>query len=163
MFCPLSAEWGNVADWAGAIASFLAVVVALFIAFHESWSLKKERALAANAECLKMAHLKAEVIRLAGEIEAVVDDAFVADRRELDDAIGWEIELRENVEGCRLQLIALQQLAVPDPRLFGIIGRMIAETKYEFDARLRRADLRHRSSQIRKAMAERRGTIAELP
>jgi len=48
VFCPLSADWGNVADWAGAIASLAAVIAALFIAFRESWSLKKQRLLIAT-------------------------------------------------------------------------------------------------------------------
>lgn len=162
VFCPNSADWGNVADWAGALASFLAIGVALFIAFRESWSLKKERDFVANQESLKMAHLRAEVIRLAAEIEAIMDSAFGAGRPDQENIASWQKSIQESVEGCRLQLDALQTLAVPDPRLFGIIGRMIAETKFEFNVIAGGADLPYRIIQIAKSMNEHRQTVAAL-
>jgi len=150
-----------VADWAGAIASFLAVAVALFIAFRESWSLKKERQLAENKQHEAMAQLRAEVIRLAAEIEAITDEAYVKGRPQ-EDVANWQQTLQENVEGCRLQLISLQTLAGPDPRLFGLIGRMIGETSFEFDVERRGAELPYRLIQIGQGMAARREAIVAL-
>lgn len=161
MFCPLSADWGNVADWAGAIGSFLAVVVALWIAFHESWSLKKQRQIDDSQQYLRLAQLRAEVIRIAGEIELLAHDAYGGGRPQ-ENVANWQQTLQESIEGCRLQLIALQTLAAPDPRLFGLIGRMIGETKFEFDVEARGAELPNRLLQIEQAMFARRETIVGL-
>lgn len=161
VLCPLSADWGNVADWAGAIASLAAVIVALFIAFRESWSLKKQRQLDENQQYLRMAQLRAEIIRLAAEIELLAHDAFVGGRPQ-EGIANWQQTLQESIEGCRLQLIALQTLAAPDPRLFGLIGRMIGETKFEFDVEARGAELPNRLVQIAQAMSDRREAIVAL-
>lgn len=161
MFCPLSADWGNIADWAGAIASLAAVIAALVIAFRESWSLKKQRQMDDNQQYLRLAQLRTEIIRLAAEIELLAHDAF-GGGRPVEDVANWQQTLQESIEGCRLQLIALQTLAAPDPRLFGLIGRMIGETKFEFDVKARGAELPNRLLQIEQAMSARREAIVAL-
>lgn len=161
VFCPSSADWGNVADWAGAIASLIAVIAALFIAFRESWSLKKQRQLDENQQYLRLAELRAEIIRLAAEIELLAHDAFGGGRPQ-EDIANWQQTLQESIEGCRLQLIALQTLAAPDPRLFGLIGRMIGETKFEFDVDARGAELPNKLLQLEQAMTARREAIVAL-
>lgn len=161
MFCPLSADWGNLAEWAGAIASLTTVVAALFIAFRESWSLKKQRQFDENQQYLRLAQLRAEIIRLAAEIELLAHDAFGGGRPQ-EGIANWQQTLQESIEGCRLQLIALQTLAAPDPRLFGIIGRMIGETKFEFDVEARGAELPNKLLQIEQAMSARREAIVAI-
>jgi hypothetical protein len=76
MFCPLSADWGNVADWAGAIASLAAVIAALFIAFRESWSLKKQRQLDESQQYLKRKRPVCAVTMRDALIDAPPDDTL---------------------------------------------------------------------------------------
>lgn len=43
MFCPLSTDWGNVADWVSGIGALLAVIVALGISTIDHMRRKRER------------------------------------------------------------------------------------------------------------------------
>lgn len=71
MFCPLSADWGNAADWVSGIGSLLAVGAALWIAFGQERNARRLRRESKNEEHERKAHLIGEVIRLTAAMEAV--------------------------------------------------------------------------------------------
>jgi len=128
MFCPLAIDWGNAADWASAIASFGAVVAALWIAFGQERNARKLRRLSRNKEHERRAHLVGEVIRVTGEIEAAANAGAAL----VDLGGGRNGNLassRDEIEGLRSQLRALQQFQQSDPRIFGEIGRIIHESE----------------------------------
>ncbi|HEY6817683.1 MAG TPA: hypothetical protein VI168_19275 [Croceibacterium sp.] len=131
MFCPQAAEWGNAADWAAAVGSLAAVATALWIAFGQERNARKLRQIAKNEEHERRAHLIVEVIRLTAEIEAfaVAGDRLVA----LGGGTNGLLSNRDDIEGVRAQLLALQQFPQSDPRIFGEIGRIIRESVVSAD------------------------------
>ena len=131
MFCPLAIEWGNAADWAAAIGSLAAVAAALWIAFGQERNARKLRRIAKNEEYGRRAHLIAEVIRLTAEIEAF---ALAGDRLVgFGGGVNGLLSNRDDIEGVRAQLLALQQFPNADPRIFGEIGRIIRESAVPAD------------------------------
>ncbi len=132
MFCPLAIDWGNAADWASAIASFCAVVAALWIAFGQERNARKLRQIAKNEEHARTAHLIGEVIRLTAEIEAFANaGAMLAEMG--GGRNGGLASHSRDIEGARAQLSALQQYPQSDPRIFGEIGRIIRESALPSD------------------------------
>ncbi|MCC4232616.1 hypothetical protein LL253_07925 [Sphingobium soli] len=159
MFCPLAIDWGNAADWASAIASTSAVVAALWIAFGQERNAHRLRKLARNEEHERKAHLIAEVIRLSGEIEAVAISGS-----NLVNLGGQDLSSqRDDIEGLRSQLRALQQFPQSDPRIFGEIGRIIHASEMPFDVST--ASTSYQGIILRDLagrMAERRDALAKL-
>lgn len=131
MFCPLAVEWGNAPDWAAAVGSLAAVAAALWIAFGQERNARKLRQIAKNEEHACRAHLIAEVIRLTAEIEAfaVAGDGLV----DFGGGVGGLLSNRDDIDGVRAQLQALQQFPQSDPRIFGEIGRIIRESAVPAD------------------------------
>lgn len=131
MFCPLAIEWGNAADWAAAIGSLAAVAAALWIAFGQERNARKLRRIATNEEHGRRAHLIAEVIRLTAEIEALAGtgDSLVG----FGGGVNGLLSNRDDIEGVRAQLLALQQFPQSDARIFGEIGRIIRESAVPAD------------------------------
>ncbi len=132
MFCPLAIDWGNAADWASAIASFCAVVAALWIAFGQERNARKVRQIAKNEEHARTAHLICEVIRLTAEIEAFAS-AGATFAETGGGRNGGLVSHSQDIEGARAQLSALQQYPQSDPRIFGEIGRIIRESALPSD------------------------------
>lgn len=132
MFCPLAIDWGNAADWTSAIASFCAVVAALWIAFGQERNARKLRQIAKNEELARTAHLIGEVIRLTAEIEAIAN-AGAAFAESGGGRDGGLVSHSQDIEGARAQLSALQQYPQSDPRIFGEIGRIIRESALPSD------------------------------
>lgn len=129
MFCPLAVDWGNSADWVSGIGSLLAVGAALWIAFGQERNARRLRREARNEEHERKAHLIGEVIRLTGAIEAVA----TAGATLVDFGGGRNGSLtshKDDIEGLRMQLKALQQFPQTDPRIFGEIGRIIHESEF---------------------------------
>lgn len=132
MFCPLAIDWGNAADWASAIASFCAVVAALWIAFGQERNARKLRQIAKNEEHARAAHLIGEVIRLTAEIEAFANaGAMFADKGGGKNS--GLVSHSQDIESARAQLSALQHYPQSDPRIFGEIGRIIRESALPAD------------------------------
>ncbi|MFX4084030.1 hypothetical protein ACKU27_02880 [Sphingobium yanoikuyae] len=129
MFCPLSVDYGNVADWVAGISSIIAVCVALYIANGQRRYDQQQRVIAKNEEHERRAHLIAEVIRLAGAIEAQVSGGvgYMNAGAMLAGINAVKIEL----QGLRTQLEALQPLAMNYPQLFGEIGRIAHSSKLD--------------------------------
>lgn len=128
MFCPLAADWGNAADWVSGIGSLLAVGAALWIAFGQERNARRLRRESKNEEHERKAHLIGEVIRLTAAIEAVA----CAGATLLNLGGGRSDSLtshKDDIDGLRLQLKALQQFPQTDPRIFGEIGRIIQESE----------------------------------
>lgn len=132
MFCPLAIDWGNAADWTSAIASFCAVVAALWIAFGQERNARKLRQIAKNEELARTAHLIGEVIRLTAEIEAIAN-AGAAFAESGGGRDGGLVSHSQDIEGARAQLSALQHYPHSDPRIFGEIGRIIRESALPSD------------------------------
>lgn len=162
MFCPLAIDWGNAADWAAAIASTGAVIAAVWIAFGQERNARKLRQLARNEEHERKAHLIAEVIRLTAEIEAV----GTSGARLVDFGGGMNGNLssqRDDIEGLRSQLRALQQFPQADPRVYGEIGRVIHASEMPLD--IATAGTSYQGIILRDLatrMAERRDALAKL-
>ena len=132
MFCPLAIDWGNAADGASAIASFCAVVAALWIAFGQERNARKLRQIAKNEEHARAAHLIGEVIRLTAEIEAFANaGAMFADKGGGKNS--GLVSHSQDIESARAQLSALQHYTQSDPRIFGEIGRIIRESALPAD------------------------------
>lgn len=125
MFCPLATDWGNAADWAAAIGSLAAVAAALWMAFGQERNARKLRRIAKNEEHERRAHLIAEVIRLTAEIDtfAVTGDRLVG----FGGGVNGLLSNRDDIEGVRAKLLALQQFPQSDPCIFGEIGSIIRE------------------------------------
>jgi len=126
MFCPLAIEWGNAVDWAAAIGSLAAVAAALWIAFGQERNARKLRRIAKNEEYWRRAHLFVEGVTLTAEIEAfsLAGDRLVG----FGGGVNGLLSSRDDIEGVRAQLLALQQFPNADPRIFGEIGRIIRES-----------------------------------
>lgn len=162
MFCPLSLDYGNVADWFAAVASLAAVATALIIAFREANSLKKERLLQENAECQRMAHVKAEIIRIASEIEVRAVSAGSPLQELRLDAMAPYHEARLAIEGLRAQLSALQKYPISDPRLFGEIGRVIFESELTVEPMASSSSRQMFMRALADKMRQRREAIATI-
>lgn len=129
MFCPLAVDWGNAADWVSGIGSLLAVGAALWIAFGQERNARRLRQQARNEEHERKAHLVGEVIRLTAAIEATATAGAT-----LGDLGGGQngglMSHKNDIDGLRLQLRALQQFPQTDPRVFGEIGRILHESEW---------------------------------
>ncbi len=129
MFCPLAIDWGNAADWVSGIGSLLAVGAALWIAFGQERNARRLRREAKNEEHERKARLISEVIRLTAAIEAVANAGATL----VDFGGGRSGSLtshKDDIDGLRLQLKAIQQFPQTDPRIFGEIGRIIQESEW---------------------------------
>lgn len=113
---------GSMADWASAGASTVTVGVALYIAGWEQRAARRDRERLLNEQHQRHAHIRAEAIRLAGEIEALARHhsqlATLGSQHNQD--------LTFFAEGHVSQLDALQRFPMEDPRIFSEIGRIAA-------------------------------------
>lgn len=99
MFCPLSADWGNVADWVSGLGSFAAVLVALGIAWndHRKRLAEKVEAVQRDAEMENRFRVEALfLIRRIARITHVFQEQIRDGAVFLDKA--WKQELRDCAE-----------------------------------------------------------------
>lgn len=161
MFCPLAIDWGNAADWVAGIGSLAAVFVAVGIAAWQFRDARRQRLENRNEEHGRKAHLAAEIIRIAGAIQAVAGSA--ANLVNLGGGIHGLTSQIDEINGLRLQLKALQDFPQSDPRLYGEIGRIIAES--EFSRTFATASTTSQGFELRdmaKKLAKRREAIGKL-
>jgi hypothetical protein len=128
MFCPQALDYGNVADWFAAVGSVAAVVVALSIAFHQHRIASRERLVAANDEIRRMALLRTEVIRIAGEIAAHANS--LAASLDANTTAAW-YEVSGRIHRLSAQLTGLQAYPISDPVLYAAIGRLAYESQLD--------------------------------
>lgn len=161
MFCPSAIDWGNAADWVAGTGSLAAVFVAVGIAAWQFRDARRQRLEARNEDHGRKAHLAAEIIRIAGAIEAVAVGG--ANLVNLGGGLHGLTTQMDEIGGLRLQLKALQDFPQSDPRLFGEIGRIIAES--EFSRQFATASPTSQSFELRamaKKLTERREAIGKL-
>lgn len=163
MFCPNSADWGNIADWVSGLGALGAVIVALWIAGSERRSAALLREIEANEVYEQRAQVIAEAIRLVADIEAKARSfAQVA-------ALGGghgdsnKHEIMAEIAGIRSQLQALQQFPIKDPRVFSEIGRMVHDSRSEHGAALQSTShFGLTMRQLAEDMATRREAISNI-
>lgn len=131
MFCPSSADWGNIADWVSGLGALAAVVAAVVIATQQSREAANLRRIAINEEIERKAHVAAEAIRLAAAIQSQAASYAQLMRLGGSDYTQRKAELANEINGLRGQLSALQQFPIADPRLFSEIGRMIHDSRVD--------------------------------
>ena len=161
MFCPSAIDWGNAADWVAGIGSLAAVFVAVGIAAWQFRDARRQRLENRDEEHGRKAHLAAEIIRISGAIEAVASAA--ANLVNLSTGLHGVTSQMDEIHGLRLQLKALQDFPQSDPRLYGEIGRIIAES--EFSRIFATAGATSQGFELRdmaKKLAERREAVGTL-
>lgn len=133
MFCLLSIDYGNVADWFAACGTLGAVIVALYIAGSERRAAERRRTADLEAETAQQALVIEEARRVAKEAH----DKAVAYAQLVKFGGGGGVarreELIDDLGGFRRQLEALQAFPMTDPRLFAEIGRAAFECRVEAD------------------------------
>lgn len=131
MFCPNSADWGSIADWVSGISTFAAVVAALWIASNQERSARRQRHRKELEEAKAMAAIRAEAIRLAGEVQALAASYVQLAKLGGGNTQSRCEELVDSIGGVQSQLEALQHFPMTDPRLFAEIGRLATECRLE--------------------------------
>lgn len=131
MFCPNSADWGTVADWVSGMGTFLAVGTALWIASNQERSANRQRRRNELEEAKRTASIRAEAIRLAGEVQAIAANYVQLVTLGGGNTRSRREELVSSIGGVQSQLEALQHFPMADPRLFAEIGRLATECRLE--------------------------------
>jgi len=122
MFCPNSADWGNVADWISGAGSLAAVVTALYIADAQNRLANRQRDQLEKARRQTRRDLICEIMRLTAEIEKEA-------RRGSND-FGSENQgliISVEINALARQLDSLKELAKDDPQLYGEVSRIVRE------------------------------------
>lgn len=145
MFCPNSADWGNVADWISGLGSFAAVAVALWIAGKQNRIAAEQRASAREAERSTRRSLICEVMRLTAEIQ---NEA--AGRGRMSEVVN----LNEH-------LSAMSELSKNDPQLFGEITMTVRASNISSSDRLHNNSI-NRMGVIASDMQKRQKVFEEL-
>lgn len=122
---------GSWADWFSGTGGLVASVVAVAIALRQEGNSKRGEHLAAAERIAGSAHVKAEVLRTIGAIEAEAAGYVQRNNLASGDAPAKMIELKSEIDGLRSQLTALQNYPNLTPSVIAEIGRAIHDSRVE--------------------------------
>lgn len=151
----------NLADWASAIASFLAVCTALHIAHRQQKILDAARTQERLESAEKRHLLIDEAIKLIDEAIILTEQFSIPDSN-FDQSL-YRKDIIQKIRSVREQIIILQKFPMSEPGLFVEIGGVIFDLNCSLDiTEMNISDQIDHFNNINRNLAKRKSIIIKL-